>query len=45
MQCREGGVSIRRQQIEEGRGVRCFKCGGEGHRCRECPKRIEEKVK
>jgi len=30
---------IRRQEMEEARVVRCFKCGKKGHKCRDCPKR------
>jgi len=49
MQCEIEEKVIRRQ--EEARGVECFKYGGEGHKCRECPlwkemkrKRVEEKA-
>ena len=34
MQCSIREETIRRQEIER---VVCFKCGEEGHKCRECP--------
>jgi len=40
MQCRVEEKTIRSVRV----GVRCFKCGEEGHKCRECPL-WEKKVK
>ena len=34
MQCSIREETIRRQEVER---VVCFKCGEEGHKCRECP--------
>jgi len=32
------GVELRRQEMKEERWrVECYKCGEEGHKCRECP--------
>jgi len=46
------GVELRRQEMKEERWrVECYKCGEEGHKCRECPlwekverRRVEKRV-
>jgi len=45
IQSSEGEKSIRQQEVEEERAVRCFKCGEKRHKCRDCPRKREEKLK
>ena len=42
MQCGVEEKTIRRVRTE---GMKCFKCGKEGHKCRECPLWIKRKNK